>query len=213
MFRNVLAKFMYRSTILYNLFFASYRSAPTDWAKLSEDLFMGMSIKYDLETFKNDTLIETFYNSLESNVINSIIKEKGYSEWYLVKSKGNIFFQVIELENGNFVKQIIPVRCRFNDTNIYFSMSDDDLDYSDLYLNVLSYAEDFDCSIPFEIICNCYDEEYFDRAEKEDERYIRSKEFIDVIDYQEEGKTLYIEKPYISYVDQEDIKKTQTYFL
>lgn len=174
----------------------------------------GMSIKYDLETFKNNPLIEGFYNSLEKNIFDSIIKENGYDEFYIVKSKGNLFFQVIELSDGNFVKQIIPVRCRFNDDDIYFSMSDDDLDYSDLYLNILSYAEDFDCSIPFEIICNCYDDKYFKKAEKEDEQYIRSKEFIDVIDYQEEGKTLYIEKPYISYVvDQEDIKKTQTYFL
>ena len=169
----------------------------------------GMVIKYNLESL--DPMIESFYDSLEENIINAVIKENfSDTEWYIIKSHGNLLVQFVDID---FYKHIVPVRCSYNDTDIYFAPEDDEITYEELYLSYLNYAEDFDCFLDSEIVCNCYDSDYYEEAQKNDPQYIRGKEFINVAEFEPEHKTLYIEKPLLRPVDQEEIKFAQTYLL
>lgn len=172
----------------------------------------GIKIKVTLESLPDNPMLETFYDSLENNIVRSLIDaEYPNCEYYVIHCHGNIAFEVIEV---NGLKHLFPVRCRFNDRDIYFCPEDvEDATYYTVYLGFIEWATQFGYFIDREIICNAYDNRFFDAAELIDDQYVYSKVYIDEVWYGHEGDKLYVEKPRFEIVDQKDIENIQTYLL
>lgn len=170
----------------------------------------GIKIKVTLESLPDNPMLETFNNGLENNIIRTVIWDTFPDcEYYVIRFHGNLAFQILK-EDG---VHLLPVRCHYNDRNIYFCSEDEDITYDDIYLSFIELASRSNFIIDYEIVCNAYDDTFFRTAEVIDNQYVYGKTYIDEVEYQPEDTEIHIERPKIEKVDQEEIKNIQTYLL